>query len=177
MACRRSAIRHWPALTPPEVLETIAQEHLRECRVVACSGLLAPLQAARAAEVSAVEFYHDMGGFFFTTSPHEMTLLDTGATPGWRRAYTEFKVEDSPGPQLFPVCRFYTAKFAPRSSHFYTAFPEECAAVKANPDWIYEGVAFYARLPEVTGACAAGTMPIHRCYNGLAGVPRHRFSP
>jgi hypothetical protein len=146
----------------------------------ACVGMLAPLQArAQVSALSAVEFFHSLGGSFFTTFPSaEATLLDTGATTGWRRAFTEFKVEHVAGPGLFPVCRFYTARFAPKSAHFFTAFPEECAALKANPDWTYEGIAFYARLPDALGKCVVGTMPIYRCYNGgTGGAPRHRFTP
>ncbi len=145
----------------------------------ACIGMLVPTRDARAAEVSAVEFYHaEFDRFFLTTSPLEMGLLDSGVYKGWLRAQFEFKVEDAPAPGLVPVCRFFSAAFAPKSSHFFTAFPEECAAVKANPNWVFEGETFYVRLPDFAGRCETGTMPVYRAYNGgQDGAPAHRYSP
>lgn len=144
-----------------------------------CAGTMGPAGEAQAGHISAVEFYHaEFGHFFLTTSPVEMELLDTGAHKGWRRALYEFKVHDAPGPGLVPVCRFFSAAFAPKSSHFFTAFPEECAAVKANPNWVFEGERFHVRLPDLAGKCLAGTMPIYRAYNGgQGGAPAHRFTP
>lgn len=134
---------------------------------------------AHAELVSAVEFYHsDFRHFFLTTTPEEMAKLDAGVFQGWKRAEFEFKVADRPGPGWVPVCRFFSAAFAPKSSHFYTAFPEECSAVKADPTWTFEGEAFYVQLPDATGSCPAGTMPIYRGYNNGAGeAPAHRFTP
>jgi hypothetical protein len=154
----------------------------------ACIGSLAPLHDAQAAQVSAVEFSPTDTGphhhhFFLTTSPAEMALLERGGardigSSGWVRSNFEFKVDDAPGPGLVSVCRFYNTSRAPNGSHFFTAFPDECAAVKANPAWAFEGDAFYARLPDALGECVAGTMPIYRCYNGgIGGAPGHRFTP
>jgi hypothetical protein len=144
-----------------------------------CAGTMGPAHDARAELVSAVEFYHaEFGHFFLTTSPLEMGLLDTGVHKGWSRAMYEFKVDDAPGPGLVPACRFFSTAFAPKSSHFLTAFPEECAAVKASSNWVFEGEAFYVRLPDLAGTCAAGTMPIYRAYNGgQGGAPAHRLTP
>ena len=45
------------------------------------------------------------------------------------------------------------------------------------PDWTYEGVAFYARLPDAQGNCAAGTAAIHRLFNnGQGGAPNHAYT-
>ena len=50
--------------------------------------------------------------------------------------------------------------------------------MKANPNWDFEGEAFYVRLPDIDGTCVAGTMPIYRAYNGGHGdAPAHRFTP
>ena len=145
----------------------------------AFTALLAPARQTQATEVSAVEFWHaGFNHYFLTTNIDEIAALDTGRHVGWTRFLPEFKVYAEPGPDLVPVCRFYSAAFAPKSSHFFTAFPEECEAVKANPIWTYEGIAFYARLPDATGACAPGTMAIYRSYNGGAGgAPAHRYTP
>jgi hypothetical protein len=75
------------------------------------------------------------------------------------------------------VCRFFSARFAPKSSHFYTASAQECAGVKRSADWQFEGEVFHVALPDATGACAAGTQAIYRLYNeGLSGAPNHRFT-
>jgi len=142
----------------------------------ACAALVAP--STQAAQLSAVQYWHAaFNHFFLTTNRDEMAALDAGTIQGWTRYLPEFKVESEPGPGLVPVCRFFSAAFAPKSSHFFTAFPEECAAVKANPVWTYEGIAFYARLPAADGTCAAGTMAIYRSYNGGAnGAPAHLYT-
>jgi hypothetical protein len=146
---------------------------------VCCAALLAPATQTQAAEVSAVEYRHaGFNHYFLTTNVDEIAALDTGKFEGWTRFLPEFKVYDEPGPDLWPVCRFFIAAFAPKGSHFFTAFPEECAAVRANPDWTYEGNVFYARLPAADGACASGTMAIYRSYNGgEGGAPAHRYTP
>lgn len=145
----------------------------------ACIGLAMPAHDATPAQVSVVEFHHsDFGHYFLTTLPAEMALLDAGAIPGWQRTWTEFKVDDAPGPNLVPVCRFFSSAFAPLSSHFYSAFDDECNTVAANPQWTYEGTAFYAGLPDAIGRCPDGTTPIYRGYNmGQGGAPAHRLSP
>jgi hypothetical protein len=145
----------------------------------ACIGLVLPAHDATPAQVSAVEYHHEgLGRFFWTTLPAEMALLDSGTIPGWVRTWAEFKVDDAPGPGLAPVCRFFSDAFASRTSHFYSAFEDECGAVAANPRWTHEGTAFHARLPDTNGACPSGTTPVYRGYNmGQDGAPAHRLSP
>src|SRR5678815_5933067 len=77
-----------------------------------------------------------------------------------------------------PVCRFFSTAFAPKSSHFYTPFASECAAVHTNPNWLLEsGAVFYIVLPTRDGLCAAGLTPVYRLYNnGQGGAPNHRLS-
>jgi hypothetical protein len=75
------------------------------------------------------------------------------------------------------VCRFFSDAFAPKSSHFYTSFTAECATVKQNLDWSFEGEVFFVALPDGGGACGAGTQPVYRIYNrSLGGAPNHRFT-
>ena len=45
------------------------------------------------------------------------------------------------------MCRFFGVGFAPQSSHFYTPYASECDALKANPEWLYEKIAFGLALP------------------------------
>lgn len=75
------------------------------------------------------------------------------------------------------MCRFWSGPtFAPKSVHFLTAFPAECARLKADPQWRFEGNAFAVFMPDARGACPAGTVPLYRLYNnGDGGVPLHDF--
>jgi hypothetical protein len=49
--------------------------------------------------------------------------------------------------------------------------------VKQNPDWTYEGIAFYVDVPGGT-ACAGGTTPVYRSFYPGAAVAQsnHRFT-
>jgi len=137
--------------------------------------LLAP-SVAGAAVVKAIEYVGDH--VFLTARPAEIAALDSGQIPGWIRTGVELLVHDTPEDGLVPVCRFYSAAFAPRSAHFHTAFADECVALKARSSWIDEGVAFYASLPSPGGLCPLGDVPVHRFYNdGRGGAPAHKFTP
>jgi len=63
------------------------------------------------------------------------------------------------------------------SSHFFTGTAAECAAVRTNPNWFDEGIAFRAIVP-ATGACAAGSTPVLRFFwpGGLVALSRHRYT-
>lgn len=145
--------------------------------VVLALGLQAAA-SAHAAQVVAREFFHAAFGHYFMTSfANEATILDQGTIAGWTRTANEFRVYDAPGPGLVPVCRFYTTKFAPKSSHFYSAFQQECEATRANADWTFETDAFHAALPSAAGECAGGLRPVYRLYNnGRNGAPNHKFT-
>ena len=135
---------------------------------------LAQSRGSEAANVTAVEYVGDH--VFITANPVEIAALDSSEIPGWVRTGIEFPVSDAPEPGLVPVCRFYSEAFAPRSAHFHTAFAAECSALMANRAWIYEGVAFHARLPQPDGTCVAGSAPVHRWYNeGRGGAHNHRY--
>ena len=147
-------------------------------KVLAASlaALVGAIPPASAGLVKAIEYAGDH--LFLTTHPAEIAALDSGAIPGWQRTGVELWVHNAPEPGLVPVCRFYSVAFAPRSSHFYSADATECEALKSNPDWNYEGTAFYARLPDANGYCQTGSAPIYRWFNnGHGGVPNHRYTP
>ena len=133
---------------------------------------------ALAASGNAVEYFNaTMGHYFVTASPDEAAALDAGTIPGWARTGYAFSVAtDGLGGDL-PVCRFFSAAFAPKSSHFYTPYDAECALLKAGTTWSYESVAFYLRLPSAAGTCAANATSIYRLYNnGVTGAPNHRYT-
>ena len=144
--------------------------------VLAACTLLA--NGVLAASGNAVEYFNAaLGHYFVTASPDEAASLDAGTIPGWARTGYSFSVAlDGSGGDL-PVCRFFSAAFAPKSSHFYTPYDAECALLKAGTTWTYESIAFYLSLPSAAGACPAGATSIYRLYNnGVTGAPNHRYT-
>ena len=85
-----------------------------------------------------------------------------------------------------PVCRFYGSVTPGPNSHFYTADPNECAALKGfqysqpntSPRWNFEENAFGINLP-ASGVCPANApVKVYRNYNNRAaqGDSNHRFT-
>ena len=133
------------------------------------------------------------GHYFMTADPVEAAAIDGGiAGAGWERTGRVFRAwntQASAPAGAAGVCRFYASG---PNSHFYTADPGECAALRAaNPTnapgagWAYEGIAFYTVLPVFdanpppvgsiafsagSSRCAAGYQPVYRVYN-------NRFNP
>ena len=135
-------------------------------------------RVASPAPVRVVEYFNaNFGHYFMTADPDEIAALDAGAFGGaFVRTGQQFFARNGPVGGTAEVCRFFTVAFAPKSSHFYTADPAECAGLKQNPDWQYEKIAFYIPVP-TAGVCAAGTVPVYRLYNnGMTGAPNHRFT-
>ncbi len=148
-------------------------------RAIACVLAFAGFTSAFAQTAgTAVEYYHaGFGHFFVTAFSEEIASLDGNPASGWARTGSGFRVETAPGTGLSPVCRFFSAAFAPKSSHFYTPYEAECETVKGNTTWTYEATAFYLRLPDAAGACTAGTNVLYRLYNnGMTGAPNHRYT-
>ena len=146
---------------------------------------------ARAAEPTAtvVEFYNtDLAHFFVTASAAEAAAIDGGsAGPGWIRTGGRFSAfqnaSDDAG--LLAVCRFYgstaidpqTGQRLGPNSHFYTSDAAECAQVKEDPGWTYEGIAFHIH-PTSGQDCAAGTQKVYRSYNNgyVRNDSNHRYT-
>jgi len=127
----------------------------------------------------AVEYFHaGFGHYFISAKADEIAGLDAGAYGGvWIRTGRTFAVYAAPAAGLAPVCRFFSRPFGTRSSHFYTADPIECEGVKHNPDWFFEEIAFHVPMPDASGTCPAGSLPVYRMYNnGHTGAPNHRFT-
>ena len=127
---------------------------------------------------TAIEYFHaDFGHYFMTAIPAEVAVLDGGGQTGWARTGYKFKVHATPQAGAVPVCRFFTVAYPPKSSHFYTPDANECATLKANPNWTFEAEVFHATMPAADGSCAAGTVPVYRLYNqGQGGAPNHRYT-
>lgn len=83
-------------------------------------------------------------------------------------------------PGALDVRRFFSATFAPKSSHFYTSDPGECAFQQTDPArrsvWIFEGKVFAFLPVNAGGNCTGVGTPIYRLYNnGQGGAPNHRY--
>jgi YVTN family beta-propeller protein len=131
------------------------------------------------ADEVAVEYYHGAYDHYFVTAgKDEIALLDAGAFTGWVRSGQSFRVRPSGTAGAAAVCRFWSGgTFAPKSSHFYTPFDWECAKVRGDPSWSFEGTRFALNLPEPAGGCAPGRVPLYRLYNdGSSGAPNHRYT-
>ncbi|HVE50004.1 MAG TPA: hypothetical protein VNG69_10355 [Casimicrobiaceae bacterium] len=126
----------------------------------------------------AIEYYHEgFDHYFLTTIPDEITKLDNGTFVGWRRTGERVDVDGSVVAGTVSVCRFFSAAFAPKSSHFYTPYAAECDTVKRDPVWTFEGDVFRIALPDGIGGCPAGRVPLYRVYNnGMGGAPNHRYT-
>jgi hypothetical protein len=127
----------------------------------------------------AIEYYYAAWDFYFETAfPDEIAALDGGAFGGaWKRTGQTFNVWPQATGPASATCRFFSTAFAPKSSHFYTPFPTECAIVKTESAWQYEAIAFYIQLADADGFCPIGTIPLYRLYNnGMGGAPNHRYT-
>jgi hypothetical protein len=127
----------------------------------------------------AVEYYNAAWNFYFVTAfPDEIAALDAGAFDGaWQRTGETFNVWPQPVAGSLATCRFFSDFFAPRSTHFYTPYPQECASLKTSPAWSYESIAFYVQPTDAVGSCGPGTVVLFRLYNdGMGGAPNHRYT-
>jgi hypothetical protein len=158
---------------------TITSNGLGSPNAVALSGT-GTTGGPSAQKVGAVEYYNaGFGHYFMTAQSDEIAGLDAGAYNfAFARTGVGFDAYASQAAGTVPVCRFFTTPgtFGAKSSHFYTANPVECDGLKANPNWIYEKIAFYIAVP-TNGVCPGGTLPVYRMYNsGQTGAPNHRFT-
>jgi hypothetical protein len=138
---------------------------------------MAPLPA-NLLETLVVEYYNPaLDHYFITAEPAEMAMLDAGiVVPGWRRTGLAFKARPVGSPFGLAACRFFGTPGIGPNSHFYTTDAAECAKVKADPFWTYEGIAFNAQAADM-GFCAQDRIPVMRLYNnGMGGQANHRYT-
>jgi len=129
--------------------------------------------------VDVIEYYHaEWDHYFMTAIKDEITKLDNGEFKGWARTGHKFKAYAPNTAGSANVCRFFSTAFAPRSSHFYTPFADECADVKKKPEWMLESEAVFSiPIPDIHGVCPEGTVAVYRYYNqGQGGAPNHRYA-
>jgi serine protease len=131
---------------------------------------------------SVIEFFNTMlGHYFITADASEASAIDQGSVgPGWQRTGKGFlawtAASGVPDASL-PVCRFYGTLGRGPNSHFYTVNANECAIVKNDPGWTYEGIAFYAFLP-ASEKCPGALQPVYRAYNNrfAQNDSNHRYA-
>jgi len=147
-----------------------------------CVSLVIVLTAHAGPTDTAVEFYHaGLDHYFISAESAEIAALDAGTLRGWGRTGQQFPVQlaGAASAGSSPVCRFYGNPAAGLDSHFYSAFPDECAVVKQKYafEWLLESdEVFRVAVPNPgTGACPVGTQPLYRLYNNRADV-NHRYT-
>jgi photosystem II stability/assembly factor-like uncharacterized protein len=148
----------------------------------------AAAEVQTAVEYGLWTFQEYVVSYFVTSSPDEIAALDRGAfntASGvlWLRTGATFNVWSGPESRALPACRFFYAKEGLQDvvdfgqiDHFYTPYAAECAAVQANADWQYEGIAFYLQVPDINGNCPVGTTIVYRLYYNRIGGPAHRLT-
>jgi hypothetical protein len=142
-------------------------------------GTIVPeLKTGGASQAEAIEYFNaSFGHYFITQIADEIAKLDSGVFAGWKRTGQSFSVYTSALPALHPVCRFFTIAFPPSSSHFYAPRGFGCEPVLTNPKWVFEGDVFFSAIPDASGNCPTGQIPVYRLYNnGQGGAPNHRFT-
>jgi len=116
---------------------------------------------AATAGADVVEYFHQgLDNYFITADPVEQAAVDSGAAGAFLRTGDSFKAGGTN-----QVCRFYgntninpaTGGIFGPNSHFYTADPQECAALKAQftanaKSWKFESNDFLT-TPAANGAC------------------------
>jgi serine protease len=125
------------------------------------------------------EFYNAKSKHYMLTgSKEDAAALYNGGEglEGWMDTLQYFYAWSGPEDGAVPVCRFYTPG---ANSHFYTAKAEECDSLIRGDygPWIYEGTAFYAKLPNTNDICPAASSAIYRLYNNrwMYNDSNHRF--
>jgi len=115
--------------------------------------------------------------FFDTSDAIEKRLLDDGAMGiAWRRTEDYWRAWTAPAAGRVGVCRFYGFAFTPQGPHRH-AYGDECEALRHDPAWAYEKVAFYVVPPDRAGHCVEGTEVLYRLTGvAAAGGPSDRLT-
>jgi hypothetical protein len=109
------------------------------------------------------------GQYFYTGDVGEQAFVDGGGAGNFVRTG---RTIPTGGSRL--TCRMYGSVSPGPNSHFYSADPGECDAVRlaeqfpqpANvPQWNYEGAGFFVVPKLASGSCPEGSKPVYRAYN------------
>jgi glycerophosphoryl diester phosphodiesterase len=131
-------------------------------------------EAMAAGVWTAVEYVlPGTNAYFRTSSLAELALVAGNRVGAWSMTADAFNVWASVADNAaaVPVCRVYNGNGV---RHFYSPVPSECAAWRAQPGAIDEGIAFYAVLPSA-GSCPANTKPVDRLRLASGGLDYERY--
>ncbi len=134
---------------------------------------------APAGAVTVVEYYNAaLDHYFITAYPAEIAVLDASSA-FVRTGFVFYGYPDQAHAPASakPVCRFYAPSLLV-NSHFFSANPAECTYVQQNWNgaWQLETpAAFYIDTPDASGNCRAGTVPVHRFFDGRSDA-NHRYT-
>jgi predicted dienelactone hydrolase len=130
-------------------------------------------------ELEVVEYALPQSGkFFMTGTPGEIALLD-GLPTLFQRTGVRFATFRQDSTQGLPMCRFYGNDGGRLNTHFYSTLPADCAAVRAQPWAVDEGIAMRATALSssvaATGCSLPDTEKIVRLFN--INTANHRYLP
>jgi hypothetical protein len=109
------------------------------------------------------------GQYFYTGDAGEQAFVDSGGAGNFVRTGRTIATG---GSRL--TCRMYGSVSPGPNSHFYSADPGECDAVRLSEQfprpsnvqqWNYEGAGFFVVPKTDAGMCSAGSEPVYRAYN------------
>ena len=134
--------------------------------VIQDAGAPAPIVTAYEYVYGLPEGRLPVSSYFVTWDPAEIATF--GFLGPWRGTLETFLVWKDAASGALPTCRFLDRQFG---GHFFSPHAGECAALGQQPRWLYEGIAFYLKLPDDSGNCQAGTTALYRLYNQSAHAP------
>jgi subtilisin family serine protease len=127
--------------------------------------------------VPVIEYYNPgLDHYFITANPAEIATYDalTGVPRTGEIFYAWTSAALAPTDAV-PVCRFFAGGLI--NSHYYTDDPAQCQYMIQNQaaTWKLEyPAAFYVLLPDATGACGTGTLPVYKFFdNRVDANQRH----
>jgi hypothetical protein len=127
------------------------------------------------------EFFNvETGHYFMTADLDEAAGLEAGrAGPGWVRTGLTFSEVLMTSHGCFGLCLPVSRFYAPSANtHFFTLDTAEAETLlRPGSGWTFEGYAFMATPPDLSGGCEIGTTPVYRLYNNRAAFHdvNHRF--
>jgi serine protease len=131
--------------------------------------------------VPIIEYYRpDIDHYFITADVNEVAFIDTFLRDTYQRTgIVFFGYLDTflAPPAVRPVCRFFAGGSI--NSHFFTASTAECLFIQQRwaGTWLLESqAAFYIEVPDGTGTCRDGTIPIYRFFDNRQDA-NHRHTP
>jgi uncharacterized protein (DUF1800 family) len=155
------------------------EQHMRYKKIL--SGIAAALATAASFAQSTpgttiVEFYlQPLNKYYLSAIPNEWAVLDGLANIGWKRTGITYSAASATQPGAKAVCRFFHPGVA---SHFFSLDSAECALLATIPEFVNEGIGWYASAPSA-GACPADTAPLYRTFNDgknvANGPANHRY--